>query len=134
MWDNGRPLSATRDPSPMPGDWLLQSREVAFLRLFQPAEKRRDGSTHSALKEQAIRTYPQYSLTAEMSIEKAPAGAWTGKLATAESRGSLDVIPPKHKDAQALYKTWTTAARTDGKIPGGVIALLGQSVKTFIKQ
>src|SRR5207245_6494064 len=64
---------------------------------------------------------------------KAPAGAWTGKLATGETRGSVDVIPPKHKDAQALYKSWTTAARVDGKIPGGLIALLGQSVTTFIK-
>ena len=52
-----------------------------------------------------------------MSIEKAPAGAWTGKLASGETRGSMDVIPPKHKDAQALYKTWTTASRVDGKIP-----------------
>src|SRR4029077_1277428 len=34
MWDNGRPMSATSDPSPMPGDWLLQPREVALLRLF----------------------------------------------------------------------------------------------------
>src|SRR5262249_21132123 len=41
--------------------------------------------------------------------------------------------PPKHKDAQALYKTWTTASRVDGKIPGGVIGMLGESVKTFIK-
>ena len=35
-----------------------------------------------------------------MSIEKAPAGAWTGKLVTGETRGSVDVIPPNHKDAR----------------------------------
>ncbi|MDB5350245.1 MAG: hypothetical protein JWN86_1492 [Planctomycetota bacterium] len=133
MRNNGRPLSAIRDASPMAGDWLLRPREGAFLRLFRPTEKLKDGRTVSALEEESIRMVPQYSVTAEMSIETAPAGAWTGKLATGETRGSVDVIPPKHKDAQALYKTWTTAARRDGKIPGGVIALLGQGVRTFIK-
>src|SRR5262249_27570134 len=64
-WDNGRPLSATKDPLAMPGDWLLEPRGVAFLRLFGPAERLSDGSTISAADEQAIRTYPQYSLTAE---------------------------------------------------------------------
>src|SRR5207244_11061736 len=82
---------------------------------------------------QAARVYPQDSLRADLTTEKAPAGAWTGKLATGETRGSMDVIPPKHKGAQALYKTWTTASRVDGKIPGGVIGMLGDSVRTFIK-
>jgi len=133
MRNNGAPLSAISDTVPLPGDWLLQPREVAFLRLFQPGEKTKDGRTVSAVIEQDIRVFPQYSMTAEMSIEKAPAGAWTGKLVTGQTRGSVDVIPPKHKDAQALFKSWTTAARGDGKIPGAVIALLGQSVTTFIK-
>jgi beta-lactamase regulating signal transducer with metallopeptidase domain len=133
MWDNDRPLMATLDATPAPGDWLLQPREVAFLRLFQTGEKSNDGRTHSAAVEQAVRVYPQYSVTAEMSIEKAPAGAWTGKLATGHTRCSMDVIPPKNKYAQSLYKTWTTAARTDGKIPGGVIGQLADSVKTFTK-
>ncbi|MGA2496728.1 MAG: DUF1549 domain-containing protein [Tepidisphaeraceae bacterium] len=130
--NNRSPISAIGDPSPMPGDWLLQPRQVAFLRLFQ-AEKMNDGRTFSAIEEETVRIYPQYSVTAEMSIEKAPAGAWTGKLATGETRGSVDVIPPKHKDAQALYKSWTTAARRDGKLPGALIGQLAQSVKTYIK-
>ena len=130
--NNGAPISAIRDPSLVPGDWLLQPGQVAFLRMFQ-TEKLNDTLTFSAAEEQTVRIYPQYSVTAEMSIEKAPAGAWTGKLATAETRGSVDVIPAKHKDAQALYKSWTTAARADGKLPGALIGLLGESVKTFIK-
>ena len=133
MRDNSSPLAAFADSQPMPGDWLLQPREVAFLRLFQPVEKLKDGRTIGAVKEETVRLFPNFSLTAEMSIEKAPPGAWTGKLATGETRGSVDVIPPKHKDAQTLYKSWTTAARADGKIPGGVIAILAESVKTFIK-
>lgn len=131
--NNSSPLSAISDPKPMPGDWLLKPRAVAILRLFQTSEKPKDGPTICAVIEQDIRVFPQYSMTAEMSIEKAPAGAWTGKLATAETRGSVDVIPPKHKAAQALYNSWTSASRVDGKIPGGVIAMLAESVKTFIK-
>lgn len=131
--ENGSPLSALVDPGLMPGDWLLQPRGVAFLRLFHAGEKMKDGRTTCAVIEEDIRVFPQYSMTAEMSIEKAPAGAWTGKLATGETRGSVDVIPPKHKDAQALYKSWTTAARRDGKLPGAVIGQLAESVRTFIK-
>lgn len=134
MWNIDVPMAATADPTTMPGDWLLQPREVAFFHLFDAAEKQPDGRTLSSYEEATIRKYPQYSLTAEMTIEKAPAGAWTGKLTTDHTRGSMDVITPKHKDAQALYKTWTMASReVDGKIPGGVIALLAESVRTFIK-
>jgi len=139
MWDNGSPLAITSDEPPIPLDWLLQAGEVALLPLFQSSDQAQDGRTPQAVsercvaQEKAVRFFPQYSLTAEMRIEKAPAGAWTGKLATGQSRGSVDVIPPKQKDAQELYKSWTTAGRLDGKIPGGVIELLGESVKKFMK-
>lgn len=128
----GRHLSALNDLSTMPGDWRLEPRQVASLRLFQTSEKLPDGRTVDAIQEETVRHFPQYSLTAEMNIETAPAGAWTGKLATSQTRGSMDVIPPKNKEAQALYQSWANAARSDGKIPGGVIGLLGQSVTTFI--
>src|SRR5262249_50428474 len=67
MWNNGTPISATSDPAPAPSDWLLQLREVAFLRLFPTAEKLSNGQTLSAAEEQIIRIYPQYGVTAEMS-------------------------------------------------------------------
>ena len=134
MRENGRPLQAINDPVPTPGDWLLQPREVAFFRLYQSNAEWKDGRTISSAIEQDIRTVLRYSMTAEMTIEKAPAGAWTGKLVTGQTRGSVDVIPPKHKDAQALYKSWTSASRTtDGAIPGALIGQLADSVKTFIK-
>ena len=127
------PVSRTVDEVPIPGDSLLQPREAAFVRLFHSDEKLKDGRTLSAAKEQIVRVQPQYSYTAEMSIEKAPQGAWTGKLSTGETRGSVDVIPPQSKDAQALYKSWTTASRApDGAIPGALIGTLADSVKTFI--
>ncbi len=45
----------------------------------------------------------------------------------------MDVIPPQHKDAQALLKAWSNAMRMDGKVPGGLIGKLGESVQKFIK-
>lgn len=130
---DGGILSALGDPTIMPGDWNLKPREVAFLRLFQVREKAPDGRTVDATIEDDIRAFYQYSMTAEMNIDQAPEGAWTGKLVTGESRGSLDGAPPQGEEAKALYKTWMTAARKDGKIPGGVIGVLGENVKTFIK-
>jgi hypothetical protein len=42
-------------------------------------------------------------------------------------------VLPKHEEVQALYRSWSTAARPDGKIPGALMGKLGESVKTFIK-
>jgi beta-lactamase regulating signal transducer with metallopeptidase domain len=136
--DHGQPLSVIADNEPMPGDWLLSPGEVALLPLFSWRANAADADkpsaeTPDASIEQSIRAFPQYSATAEMTIEKAPAGAWTGKLATAESRGGVDIVAPKRKDSQALYRSWTSAARIDGKIPGGLIGELARCVKTYIK-
>jgi hypothetical protein len=121
------------DDVPVAGDWLLQPRESALVRLIHTDDKTPDGQTFSAMKENIVSAQPQYSYTADMTIEKAPAGAWTGMMTTGETRGAADVIPTKHVDAQTLYKAWTTAARADGNIPGALIGRLGESVKTFIK-
>lgn len=129
MRDEAGILLGLKDEAPMPGDWLLQPRAAAFIRMYHPTER----AIANSKIEEVIRSSPQYDMTAEMSIETAPPGAWTGKLKTGATRGSLDVIPPKHKDAQSLLKSWTTAARIDGNIPGALIGQLGESVKTFIK-
>ncbi len=131
--DDGKPLQAMSDKGPTPGDWLLQTREVTFLRMFPSWVEKKDGRTVCSIIEEDISSDPRFSFTATMTTEKAPAGAWTGMLKTGETRCSADVIPPKHKDAQTLYKSWATAARRDGKISGAVIGRLGESVKTFIK-
>ncbi|MCY2964442.1 MAG: hypothetical protein NT069_12545, partial [Planctomycetota bacterium] len=69
-----------------------QPHEAAFVRLFHAEQKSDDGRTISVLKENVVSTLGQYSYTAEMSIGKAPAGAWTGKLVTGATRGSADVL------------------------------------------
>ena len=131
-----RPVARTVDEVPIPGDWLLQPREAAFVRLFHSNEKLQDGRTMAAWKEQVVRVQPQYSYTAEMSIEKAPAGAWTGKLVTGATRGSADVAAapaPKHKNARTLYESWQRLARANGDIPGALVGELAAAVRQFIK-
>ena len=85
-------VSRTVDDVPIPGDWLLQPHEAAFVRLFHAEQKFEDGRTISVLKENVVSTLGQYRYTAEMSIGKAPAGAWTGKLETGATRGSADML------------------------------------------
>jgi beta-lactamase regulating signal transducer with metallopeptidase domain len=40
---------------------------------------------------------------------------------------------PRSKESQALFKIWNQSARANGKIPGGLIGLLAESVRTFTK-
>ena len=73
---------------------------------------------------------------AEMEVAKAPAGAWTGKLITGQTRGSADVAAapaPMHKDARALYEIWQRHARGNGDIPGGLVGELAGGVRRFIR-
>ncbi|MFN0125714.1 MAG: M56 family metallopeptidase, partial [Verrucomicrobiales bacterium] len=130
------PVARTVDDVPIPGDWLLQPREVAFVRLFHSEQKFEDGKTLSALKEHVVSVQPQYSYMADMTIGKAPAGAWTGKLVTGATRGSADKADapaPIHKDARALYENWQRLARADGDIPGALVGELAAAVNQFIK-
>ncbi|MFO0818275.1 MAG: hypothetical protein U1A77_10065 [Pirellulales bacterium] len=85
-------VSRSVDEVTIQGDWLLQPREAAFVRLFHSEQKSGDGRTISILKENVVSTLGQYSFTAAMTIETAPAGAWTGKLVTGATRGSADVL------------------------------------------
>ncbi|MDB6132142.1 MAG: hypothetical protein JWM59_385 [Verrucomicrobiales bacterium] len=130
---NGHPLSAIGDAVPIPGDWVLQPGRAAFVRLFHVEEKQGDGSTTSSVIEADIRAFPQYSMTAEMTIAAAPAGVWTGRLMTGETRGCMDVTPPRSQAARDLLKSWETARRTDGGIPGALIGRLAESVGQFIQ-
>ena len=70
--------------------------------------------------------------------KRAAAPAATQPPAAPAEKPKTDAPPsaqvlPKHEDAVVLYQSWTTVARPDGKIPGALIGLLGESVKTFIK-
>ena len=116
-------------------DVMLQPREVAFLLMFVSDSKDKDGRTDgSFLAEDALKDTHQ-TMVAEMKIEHAPAGAWTGKLVTGETSGAVAAgkPQPKNKEAQALFKVWQDHARRNGKIPGGLVGRLGDKVKEFIR-
>ncbi|HUF60522.1 MAG TPA: M56 family metallopeptidase [Verrucomicrobiales bacterium] len=120
---DGRTLAAFHHPDVVPVDIVLAPREAAVLRLFPV---RTEGPSITA---EAAMTF-----VAELEIS-ATEGAWSGKLVSGETSGahSAHGLMPKHKDAQGLFKTWVTAARADGKIPGGVIGQLRESVSQFIE-
>jgi beta-lactamase regulating signal transducer with metallopeptidase domain len=61
-----------------------------------------------------------------------PAAAPAEKPKTDEAPSAQNALP-KHEDARALFESWSAIARADGKIPGALIGLLGEGVKTFIK-
>lgn len=120
---------------PALGDLTLQPREVVFLPMFIMDPKRADGRTvGSMLAEYAIKDTHQ-TLVAHLKIEKAPAGAWTGKVVTGETSGAAAAgqQQPKTKEAKALFKMWQENARINGDIPAGFVARLGDKVKEFIR-
>lgn len=122
---NGRILAAFHDSKAVQTDFLLQPREVAVLRLFPELS---EGAS-------VTQDDPRMAYSAELNIETAPAGAWSGKLITADTFATFTAhgLLPKNKDARELYKIWNNGARRDGKIPGALIGDLANSMRTFVK-
>jgi hypothetical protein len=125
------PQSRTRIEVPTMTDVMLQPREATFLLMCPRGATPSRGQLLAAgmLKE------PHMILVGQMSIEKAPAGAWTGKLVTGETSGAgaLGQPQPKGKEAQSLFKKWLDGARTNGKIPGGALGSLARGAANFVK-
>lgn len=127
---SGRILFALTNGEPTMTDVMLQPRETAFLSLL-----REDGDEVTAGMIEGIRKDSLQTWRAVLDIQQAPQGAWTGKLTTGETRGAVrtDGPQPKDKAAQALFKHWQTSARLNGDIPGGLVRLLHDKVKEFIR-
>lgn len=118
---------------PNRADVTLQPREVVFLRLFTEGAEDTDKASHGSMFAATVRQSPKFTLRADFEIAKAPAGAWTGKLVTPETRAGIGAEAPKNRKAQELFKVWLAYARVNGKIPGGCIARLGDRVKEFVR-
>ncbi len=126
-------LFALTSSEPTQTDATLQPREVAYLRLLDPVASG-DKSVEPALIE-GIRKDSLQTWRAVLNIQNAPEGAWKGKLTTGETRGAIRTDSPQPKDpkAQALFKIWLDNARLNGDIPGGLVRLLHDKVKEFIR-
>jgi hypothetical protein len=105
-----------------------------FLRLFvESAKDHAPRATHGSMMAAVVRQSPGMTLFADIEIAKAPKGAWTGKLVTPETRAGVGAAAPKNRKAQELFKVWLAHARTNGKIPGGCVARLGDKVSQFVR-
>src|SRR5262249_7932287 len=78
---------------PRLGDLMLQPGEVAFLKMFSPDAKGSDGQTMGSIIAQGTLIDAHQSLVAELKIDQAPTGAWTGKLVTGETSGAAAETP-----------------------------------------
>jgi beta-lactamase regulating signal transducer with metallopeptidase domain len=119
------------DDKPAGIDRTLAPREVVLLRLFAPDEQ--GAARASAEIASGVRRMPDYSLVAEMDVSNGPAGAWIGKLTTPDTRAGVGAEAPKNRKAQELFKAWLQLTRLSGKIPGGLVARLGERVQEFVK-
>lgn len=80
------PQGRTKIEEPTMTDVLLQPHEATFLLMCPRATSRGQNLTAGMLKE------PHMILFGQMNIEKAPAGAWTGKLVTGLTNGTAAQI------------------------------------------
>jgi beta-lactamase regulating signal transducer with metallopeptidase domain len=119
---------------PALGDLLLLPRQAAFLPVLS-ADIKVNGRTVGQEIVDGLLKDTRQTLFAELQIDKAPAGAWTGKLTTGETSGAEagGGPQPKNKAAQALFQRWQENARGNGDIPGGLLGLLDDKVKEFIR-
>lgn len=130
--DSSGILMALTSSKPTQTDVVLQPREVAFLRQFDPVasgEQSVEPAMIEGLRKDSLQTW-----RAVLNIENAQEGAWTGKLTTGETRCATTEGPqPKSKEGRALFKVWQDSARLNGDIPGGLVSLLHDKVKEFIR-
>ena len=73
---------------PTPTDVVLQPREVTSRLVFPSEVKNRDGQTAGSLVAEGALKDSHQTMVVEMKIERAPAGAWSGKLVTRETSGA----------------------------------------------
>lgn len=151
---DGRIMAGLGAREPALGDHLLQPREVAFLPMFDPDTKATktgdpsvDGRTIGAFFAESLMKDARQTMFAEIEIDKAPAGAWTGKLVTGTTNGATALIDsqpadnpaaappgpmPKDKEALSLFRKWQDGARLNGNIPGGALGSLARVGTNFV--
>lgn len=131
---SGRILFALTNGEPTKTDVTLEPREVVYLPMMPPAKSAEEKTPEAALIE-GIRKDSLQTWKVVLEIQNAPEGAWKGRLTTAETRGAvgLETPQPKNPKAQALFKVWQSNARLNGDIAGGLVRLLHEKVKEFIR-
>lgn len=77
----------------------------------------------------------QFAIYPPAIREQAAADALAKQIAAIppQARGT-PILEPQHEFARVLFRNWQANARTDGKIPGGLIGSVARQVDTFIKE
>jgi|SRR5579872_1323659 len=97
----GVPQSRTVSEEPNETDIVLQPREVVFLRLFpEQAMQLPDHPSRGSLIASGVRQIPTMTVLADMEINHAPGGAWTGKVITPDTRAGIGAEAPKNRKAR----------------------------------
>jgi beta-lactamase regulating signal transducer with metallopeptidase domain len=119
---------------PALGDVTLAPREVVYLNMFLPVTKGQEDRAIGPSIAADAQKDTRYRLKIALEIEKAPNGAWKGKLETGEASAAqaMGEAQPKDEHAQALLTEWRKHARTNGDIPGGLVGRLSEKVREFI--
>lgn len=120
---DGAALTAFEESAPEEFDFELAARQVAVFRIFS---NRVGGASITA-------DDPSMTYLFKISIEGSPAGSWSGTITAGELVGAFSAYGclPQSRSAKTLFAYWNSVARRDETIPGGMIGLLADSVKTF---
>lgn len=118
----GQPASQTVVSDPAGSDTQLQPQEVTVIRAL-PKNMQGDSITQNKA----------LTFFGDIEISSAPAGAWTGKLMSAEMKAPTAAygLMPVHPAAKKLFIRWNAGTRWNGKIPGGLIGQLADAVIVF---
>ncbi len=132
---NGEILFALQHALSSKTDIVLQPRQVHLIDLFDSEEEKARERKMGDLMAEGLLKVPAQELSAVLKIAHAPAGAWTGKLTTPNTRGAFaaEGDMPTSKQGQALFRYAIDHARLNGDIPGGIISRLRDLVQEFIR-
>ncbi len=116
-------------------DIVLQPRQVHLIDMFDNAPEKAQGRQMGDVMAEGILKMPTQELFAVLKIVHAPAGAWTGKLTTPNTRGAFaaEGPMPSSQPGQALFRYAIDHARLGGDIPGGIVSRLHDLVQEFIR-
>jgi hypothetical protein len=91
----------------------------------------------------------EYRNYQESPVPKGAGAEWTGKVSsspvpltiatavvepTPEAPAGAAPVKPQHESAKSLFRKWQAGARTDGKIPGGLIGELARTTDEAVKR
>ncbi|MEI8212696.1 MAG: hypothetical protein WCI02_11150 [Planctomycetota bacterium] len=113
-------------------DVVLQPEEIHLVDFFEGAE---DADRINKDLCEGLFKAPSQSLSIRWNLASVPEGAWEGELKTTVSRGAIGVRTalPSSEEGRHLFDHFVRDTRLDGRIPNGMMQLLGERTEHFIQ-